>query len=62
MEEVLGHILNFEIALELLKEQNPNISDEEAEEIYAKCNGNPYNAPLLYQLIKLVKNENDRTI
>ena len=62
MEEVLGHILNFEISLELLKEQNPNISDEEAEEIYAKCNGNPYNAPLLYQLIKLVKNENDRTI
>ena len=47
MEEVLQHILNFEIALELLKEQNPNISDEEAEEIYAKCNGNPYNAPVL---------------
>ena len=61
MEEVLGHILNFEIALELLKEQNPNITDEEAEEIYAKCNGNPYNAPILYQLIKLA-NENNRTI
>lgn len=61
MEEVLGHILNFEIALELLKEQNPNITDEEAEEIYAKCNGNPYNAPTLYQLIKLA-NENDRTL
>ena len=61
MEEVLAQILNFEIVLELLKEQDPNITDDQAEEIYAKCNGNPCNAPILYQLIKLA-NENDRTV
>ncbi len=55
MEEVLQHILNFEIALELLREQNPSITDAEAEEIYAKCNGNPFNAPVIYQLINLTK-------
>lgn len=53
MEDELVSILNFEIAKELLCEQNPNIGDDEVREIYEKCNGNPYNAPILFKILQL---------
>lgn len=53
MENMLQRALNVEIAFELLKEVDANISEQKAEEIYDKCNGNPFNAPILYQLLNL---------
>lgn len=58
VEEELATVLNFNIAKELLKQINPNLSDGEILDIFEKCQGNPFNAPILYQLLK---NENDRT-
>lgn len=58
VEEELATVLNFNIAKELLKQINNNLSDGEILDIFEKCQGNPFNAPILYQLLK---NENDRT-
>ena len=50
----LCYTLNFEIARELLFEQKPNISEDEVKEIYEKCNGNPYDAPIMFKLLQIV--------
>lgn len=45
-----------EIARELLIEINPTITDQEVDEIWDMCKGNPFNAQLLFHLTKLTKN------
>ena len=51
-EEELASILNFTIAKELLKQENPNISDGEVLEFFEKSQGNPFNTHILYKLFK----------
>jgi len=50
LEDELGRVFNLNICKELLMEINPNISDEEVNEIFDKCNGNPWDAKILYEL------------
>jgi hypothetical protein len=56
-EQELYNILQQEIAKELLLEEDPNITDEDIENIWKKCEGNPANAPILHALFKLTKAE-----
>lgn len=54
----LGDVFNLEIARELLKNIDPAITDKDLSKLYSKCNGNPWNAPILYSMLKLAK-DND---
>ena len=45
-------VLNKEIARELLLEDESTISTERIDQIWAACNGNPWNSPILHQLLK----------
>ena len=56
-EDDLENIFNLEVAREPLLEENPMITDEEVNNIWIMCKNNPYNAPILYKIIKLAKNE-----
>ena len=56
-EQDLEDIFNLEIARELLLESNPLITDDEVNSIWSKCNNNPWNAPLLYKIMQVSKNE-----
>jgi hypothetical protein len=55
IEEELEEILGEEIARELLKELDPDISTERVEEVWAKCDGNPWNAKIIYSISKTIK-------
>ena len=57
LDTELFHILNIEIALELLRENCPDISEEEAKEIANLCGANAGNAVPLYHLRKLMESE-----
>lgn len=46
--------MGTEIVRELLLEINPNLSDEKFLEIWKMCHGNPFNAPILYQILEVV--------
>lgn len=59
LEDELGRVFNFNICKELLTEVNPNISDEEVTEVLNNCNGNPWDARILYEL-KGIANENNK--
>lgn len=52
-EEELFDIFNKEIARELIIEAGGCGSDEELEEIWSKCGNNPYDAGILFSLLKL---------
>lgn len=54
----LDDVFNLEIARELLVDIDPNITDEDLSKLYSKCNGNPWNAPILYSMLKIAK-DND---
>ena len=49
------NIFNLEVARELLLKENPMITDEEVSNIWIMCKNNPWNAPILYKMIKLAK-------
>ena len=53
MNEDLTEIFNQEIARELMLEHNPNLTQEKFEEVWAKCQGNPWNAGILYKMLEL---------
>jgi len=55
MNEELNEIFKQEIARELMLEINPELSQEKFEEVWSKCNGNPWNADILYKLLELSK-------
>lgn len=50
---------NFSICLELIREHNPDVTEDEAKVIWGKCGGNPFNAGILYKMVELAK-ENER--
>jgi hypothetical protein len=52
----LDSIFNLELARELLLAENPLITDEEVDSIWAKCNNNPWDAPVLYKILRIAKN------
>ena len=58
--QTIEEILNFEIVTELLKKENPEISDEEIAVIFVKCFSNPWDAVIIYKLLKIA-NANERT-
>lgn len=43
---------NFEIVRELLLEIDDEITTEEIHKIYDLCQGNPWNAGILYQILR----------
>ena len=49
--------LNKEIVRETLLQVNPNTDDVLVEQMWKMCQGNPYNAVPLYQIMKLLKND-----
>lgn len=51
IEDELQEIFNNEIARELMTEANPDVNDADIEYIYSNCEGNPWNAVILYFLI-----------
>ena len=55
MNEELNEILNQEIVRETLLEVNPNTDDTLVEQIWLKCNGNPWNAVPLYNILKALE-------
>ena len=57
-EDEAKHIadaVGFQIAKETLLECNPNISDTEVADIWAKCGDDPWNAVPLYQILKIAQ-------
>ena len=44
----------YNIARELLFQEDPDITEETIEKIWSHCNGNPWDAPVLFKLIKLI--------
>jgi hypothetical protein len=57
LESELNEFLNIEIATEILREINPDIAEDKINEIWDKCNGNPWNAGILYKLFELKENK-----
>jgi len=55
MNEELNEILNQEIVRETLLEVNPNTDDALVEKIWSHCNGNPWNAVPLYNILKALE-------
>ena len=53
-EEILA-ILNREIARELMLEKKIELSEQELDEILEKCKGNPWDVPIMHELLKLMK-------
>jgi hypothetical protein len=53
--------VEFKISIieEMLKEITPTISKEEIQEIWLRCDRNPWNAGVLYTLLKLKEKQND---
>jgi len=51
----IGEALNLEIVKELLHQDYPNevISDEQISRIFVSCKDNPWDASVLYSLLKL---------
>lgn len=58
MNEQINDILNQEIARELMLEHNPNLTQQKFEEVWSLCQGNPWNAGILYKMLEL---KNERT-
>lgn len=59
MNEKLNDILNFEIARETLLEYNPSICEDEIADIWAKCDGNPWNAVPLYRILAIAERKTE---
>jgi hypothetical protein len=60
VEAELESLLNIEIARELLLTKDPNLTEETFNIIWSKCNNNPYNAPVLWELfLELEEKESD---
>ena len=55
MTQQSDDIMNQEIARELMLEINPDLSQQQFERVWSLCNGNPWNAGVLYQILELAK-------
>ena len=47
--------LNRSIVYELLAEDGVELQPEEFERLFVACKGNPWDAPILYQMLKMVE-------
>jgi hypothetical protein len=56
-DQLLYDILQKEIVRELLLEVDPQISDAMVDHIWSVCKGNPWNAPYLYKLRKMMEDQ-----
>lgn len=59
LEEELELSLKKEIARELVFSKDQNVSDDDFEEIWLLCNNNPWNADIIYELLKFKENGNE---
>lgn len=59
--DLLQNILNYEIAVELLREYDPDISQDMIDVIWELCKGRPFDACPLYEIIKLHDDMIDET-
>jgi len=50
-EDEVAEVLNREIVRELMMEVNPVCTADEVDFIWKRCQGNPWNAKILYSLI-----------
>ena len=50
----LNDIFKEEIARELLLEKDPNLTETTFDMIWGLCQGNAWNAPALYEILKVV--------
>jgi hypothetical protein len=48
----IGEIFNRELVRELLMEKNPDITPDVVDRIWFFCDGNPWNAPVLYEIME----------
>ena len=55
MVDELNETFNIEIVRELLVEIKPDITSEQVNNIWKECEGNPWNAFVLYHLMELPK-------
>ena len=52
LSQRLAFTLKHSIAEELLRELDPNITQDKVQEIWNLCKGNPWNAPVIFNLLK----------
>ena len=55
VEEALFREFNLAIVEELLREENPKVTQDEINKIYSMCAGNPWSALLLYKMVNTAK-------
>ena len=55
LNENMMDAFNEAIAWELMVKINPDLTQEKFDEVWPKCNGNPWNAPILYKMLELSK-------
>ena len=48
----IEEIFKEEVARELMLEINPNLTQEKFDEVWKLCNGNPWDAGILYELLE----------
>lgn len=53
--EEVTQTFNYEIAAKLIRQQEPNVSDETINEVWGMCKGNPWDASALYIIMREAK-------
>lgn len=48
-----GKAFNVAIAEELIREIDPDATPESIAKVWQACNGNPWNAPFLYKVLRI---------
>lgn len=51
-ESILEESFNLAIAEELMREVNPNVTEDDIKCVWSNCGGNPWNAGILYTMIR----------
>ena len=46
-------VFDREVARELMLEIDENVSDEDVSRIWEMCDGNPWNAGILYRMVRM---------
>lgn len=50
MDDTLNDLFNQEIVRELLRDEN--LTEDQLHKVWTACRSNPWNAPIMYHLIK----------
>jgi len=54
LAEAMMQELNKSIMIELLAEEKADLSSDEMERLWKACKGNPWDAPILYRMLKML--------